>query len=66
MENAPFFFSRRCLRTWIVQPFVQEALPIGSIVVPCCGSYIESYKVVPKRDYYGAYGQARDMIAGSG
>ena len=31
-------------------------LPIGSIVVPCCGFYLGSYKVVPKRNYYGADG----------
>ena len=31
-------------------------LPIGSIVVPFGGSYLESYKVLPKRNYYGAYG----------
>ena len=27
-------------------------VPIGSIVVPFCGSYLESYKVIPKRNYY--------------
>ena len=32
------------------------AIPRGSIVVPSCGSYTESYKVIPKRNYYGAYG----------
>ena len=31
-------------------------LLIGSIVVPFCGLYLESYKVLPKRDYNGAYG----------
>ena len=29
---------------------------IGSIVVPFWGSYLELYKVFPKRNYYGAYG----------
>ena len=29
---------------------------IGPIVVPFWGSYLESYKVIPKRDYYGALG----------
>ena len=29
---------------------------LGSIVVPFWGSYVESYKAVPKRNYYGAYG----------
>ena len=31
-------------------------LPIGSIVVPLGGSYLGSYKVIPKRNYFGAYG----------
>ena len=29
-------------------------LPIGSIVVPSCGSYLGSYQVIPKRNYHGA------------
>ena len=28
-------------------------LRIGSIVVPCCGLFLGSYKVIPKRNYYG-------------
>ena len=35
---------------------VQPCLPGGSKVVPFWGSYLESYKVIPKRNYYGAYG----------
>ena len=31
-------------------------LPRGYKVVPFGVSYIESYKVIPKRNYYGAYG----------
>ena len=31
-------------------------LPIGPIVVPFGGSYLEPYKVVPKKNYYGDYG----------
>ena len=31
-------------------------IPRGSKVVPFWGSYIESYKVIPTRNYYGAYG----------
>ena len=31
-------------------------LPIGSIVVPFCGLDLGSYKVIPKRNYYGACG----------
>ena len=30
--------------------------PIGPIVVPFWASYLESYKVIPKRNYYGTYG----------
>ena len=30
-------------------------IPIGPIVVPFWGSYLEFYKVIPKRNYYGAY-----------
>ena len=26
-------------------------LPIGSLVVPFYGSYLESYKAIPKRNY---------------
>ena len=33
-----------------------HGLPRGSIVVPLCGSYSEPYKVIPKRNYLGAYG----------
>ena len=31
-------------------------IPFGPKVVPCYGLYVESYKVVPKRNYLGAYG----------
>ena len=31
-------------------------LPRGPIVVPFGGSYIEFYKVIPKRNDFGAYG----------
>ena len=31
-------------------------IPIGPKVVPFGGSYLEFYKVVPKRNYFGAYG----------
>ena len=33
-----------------------RALPIGPEVVPFYGLYLESYKVIPKRNYLGAYG----------
>ena len=36
--------------------FVDNLLPIGPIVAPFWGSYLEFYKVIPKRNYYGAYG----------
>ena len=31
-------------------------LPIGPKVVPFWGSYLEFYKVIPERNYFGAYG----------
>ena len=31
-------------------------LPIGSIVVSFWGSYLESYRVIPKRNYLEPYG----------
>ena len=31
-------------------------LPIGPKVVPFWGSYLEFYKVIPKRNYFGAHG----------
>ena len=39
------------------------ALSIGSIIVPFAGSYIESYKVIPKRNYYGASGYPEEISA---
>ena len=32
-----------------------QALPRGSVVVPFCGSYLGCEKVIPKRNYNGAY-----------
>ena len=45
------------LRVWAFG--CTASIPRGSIVVPFCGSYLETYKVIPKRNYYGAYGQFR-------
>ena len=39
-----------------------EPLPRGSIVVPFRGSYLESRKVIPKRNYYGAYGHRWNTV----
>ena len=33
-----------------------RTFPIGTIIVPFCGSYLGSYKALPKRNYFGAYG----------
>ena len=49
-----------CLRPrlpmWHVAGYIGNwALPIGPMVVPFGGSYLEFYKVIPKRNYYGAY-----------
>ena len=38
-----------------------HGLPIGSIGVPFGGSYIESCKVIPKRNYYGASGCSHSL-----
>ena len=34
-----------------------RALPIGSIVVPFCGSYLGSYREIPKKNYNGDLGK---------
>ena len=44
------------LETLRVLAPVVEGLPKGPKVVPFWGSYLESYKVLPKRNYYGASG----------
>ena len=33
-----------------------QLLPLGPKVVPFGGSCLEFYKVLPKRNYFGAYG----------
>ena len=33
-----------------------QGLPIGPKVVPSWGSYLEFFKVIPKRNYFGGYG----------
>ena len=40
-------------RSSVAKPYT---LIVGPIVVPCWGSNLESYRVVPKTNYYGAYG----------
>ena len=47
--GVPIFAQLRLRMLWVT-------VPIGSIVVPCCGLYLGSYKVIAKRNYYGAYG----------
>ena len=44
---------------------IKGALPRGSIVVPVGGSYIESYKVIPNWNYYGASGYEQRAPEGS-
>ena len=43
--------------------FGWHGLPIGPKVVPFWGSYLEPYKVIPKRSYYGAYGVSWRILA---
>ena len=33
-----------------------KSLPMGSMVVPFRDSYLGSYTVIPKRNYFGAFG----------
>ena len=40
----------------IMVPFGALNIPKGPKVVPFWGSYLEFYKVIPKRNYFGAYG----------
>ena len=42
--------ASRAIAAWLCDP---GSLPKGSIVVPFGGSYLESDKVTPKRNYYG-------------
>ena len=42
--------------TWTPKVSRITTLPIGPKVVPFWGSYLEFYKVIPKRNYFGAYG----------
>ena len=39
-----------------------KALPIGSKVVPFCGLYLDSYRVIRKRNYLGAYGYPTPLM----
>ena len=67
-----FVHSLKTVRHWLhpslhLQPYpwselhaANDNIPIGPIAVPCWGSYIEPYKVIPKRNYYGASGYADD------
>ena len=41
---------------FIIRTYKKVGLPIGPIVVPFGGSYSEFYKVILKRNYFGAYG----------
>ena len=38
------------------------AIPIGSIVVPFYGLYLEPDKEIPKRNYQGAYGYRKSGL----
>ena len=58
LARLDFALSAETLTCW---RWVVLLLPY-TIVVPFWGSYLESYKVVPKRNYYRAQGQG---IAGA-
>ena len=58
-SQTPVPFARSGLHRMLLHApalYIVYKLPRGSIVVPFGGSYLESYKVIPKRNYYGAYG----------
>ena len=38
------------------QALTSHMLPIGSSVAPFCSLYLGTDKIVPERNYYGAYG----------
>ena len=58
IQRLGFFYQSECLTGGLCDKRLGSAipLPIGPIVVPFWGSYLESYKVIPKRNYYGVYG----------
>ena len=45
------------------EPSVRLGKPIDPQVVPFRGLYLESYKVIPKRNYLGAYAKLQDSPA---
>ena len=49
----------RVRSTFCAGRWFDGTLPLGSIAVPLCGSYLRSSKVIPKRNYNGAYGYAQ-------
>ena len=48
--------SSRHLRRAVVVVWEGSGYPDGPQVVPFWASYLEFYKVIPKRNYFGAYG----------
>ena len=54
--QAPFLLSEPLHTRYIPYTTKGTQIPIGSIAVPFRGSYLEFYKVVPTRNYYGAFG----------
>ena len=47
---------RMCSRVRYSAWVCRSILPKGPKVVPFEGSYLEFYKVIPKRNYFGAFG----------
>ena len=55
--QPPLNLKARSTRTLQASsPQQTQGLPIGSKVLLLCGLYSGSYQVIPKRNYYGAYG----------
>ena len=61
---VPYYFGGNSLMVVKTRLGLPGAPPRGSIVVPFGGPYLESYKVIPKRNYYGAYGQLPTLFRG--
>ena len=55
-EATVSFYTKDLRVAALLRVGVFLGLPIGSKVVPLWGSYLEPYKAIPNRNYYGAYG----------
>ena len=54
--NQPKTFKLYIVNKAVEVLNILDTLPTGSRAVPFCGLCLGSYKVIPKRNYYGGYG----------